>query len=133
NFIREARAAASINHPNVAQVYAFGDLDGQYYLSMELLERGSLDDRMAKLGKIPEADILEIGARIAEGLRAANQRGLLHRDIKPGNILFNEEGVPKIVDFGLSRPKESTKQGSNEPIWGTPYYIAPEKLRGQSE
>ncbi|NQU10964.1 serine/threonine protein kinase [bacterium] len=136
NFSREARAAASVNHPNIAQVYSFGEHQGQYYLAMELLERGSLDDRISTLGKLPEKDVLEIGRQVASGLRAAHQRGLLHRDIKPGNILFSEDGVPKIVDFGLARAQASTAIASPqapEQIWGTPYYIAPEKLRGQPE
>ena len=136
-FTREARAAAAVNHPNVAQVYAFDQFGGQYFLTMELLEHGSLDDRITRLGKVPEADVLQIGAGIAAGLRAAHERGLLHRDIKPGNILFNEEGQPKIVDFGLASAQheaaaETTADGGVA-IWGTPYYIAPEKLRGQPE
>ncbi len=135
NFAREARAAAAVNHPNIAQVYSFGEHEGQYYLAMELLERGSLDDRMTTLGKLPEKDILEIAYQIASGLRAAAQRDLLHRDIKPGNILFNDDGAPKIVDFGLARAQSQVEKNPNqtEPIWGTPYYIAPEKLRGQPE
>jgi hypothetical protein len=139
-FSREARAAAAVNHSNVAQVYSFGEYEGQYYLAMELLERGSLDDRILKQGKLPEVEVLQIGALIAAGLRAAYQRGLLHRDVKPGNILFNEDGVPKIVDFGLARvqtpsstQKIAAEQAQAEPIWGTPYYVAPEKLRGQPE
>jgi hypothetical protein len=133
SFAREARAAASINHPNVAQVYSFGEEEGQYYLAMELLERGSLDDRMTRLGKLPEKDVLDIGAQIAAGLRTAHQRGLLHRDIKPGNILFNDENAPKIVDFGLARAQHEATGDEAGMVWGTPYYIAPEKLRGQSE
>lgn len=133
NFAREAQAAASINHPNVAQVYSFGDDEGQFFLAMELLERGSLDDRMTRLGKMPEKDILEIGAQIAAGLRAAHQRGLLHRDIKPGNILFNDENIPKLVDFGLARAQHEATGDEAGMVWGTPYYIAPEKLRGQAE
>ena len=132
-FAREARAAAAVNHPNVAQVYAFGAHDGQYYLTMELLERGSLDDRITKLGKLPEADVLAVGTGIAAGLNVAHQRGLLHRDIKPGNILFNDENIAKLVDFGLAGAQhEATGPGAGT-IWGTPYYIAPEKLRGQPE
>ena len=132
-FAREARAAAAINHPNIAQVYAFTEQDGQYCLTMELLECGSLDDRITKLGKLPEAEVLAIGAGIAGGLRAAHQREMLHRDIKPGNILFNDEGIAKLVDFGLAGAQhEASGPGANV-IWGTPYYIAPEKLRGLPE
>lgn len=136
NFSREARAAA-VNHHNVAQVYVFGEHNGQYYIAMELLDHGSLDDRITQLGKLPETDVLSIGAQIASALRAAWRRGLLHRDVKPGNILFNEDDVPKIVDFGLARSHgkdtESVAGEASEHIWGTPYYIAPEKLRGQPE
>ena len=133
SFSREARAAAAVNHPNIAQVYSFGEFEGQYYLAMELLERGSLDDRLSTLGKLPEKDVLDIGRQIAAGLRAAHSRSLLHRDIKPGNILFGEDNIPKLVDFGLARAQHEAQQASSEPIWGTPYYIAPEKLRGQPE
>jgi len=132
-FAREARAAASVNHPHVAQVYSFGEHEGQYYLTMELLERGSLDERITKKHKLPEAEVLKIGAAIAGGLRAAHQSGLLHRDIKPGNILFNEEGQAKLVDFGLALAQHETANDGSGVIWGTPYYIAPEKLRGQPE
>ncbi|MGD0016223.1 MAG: serine/threonine-protein kinase [Verrucomicrobiia bacterium] len=136
DFAHEARAAAAASvHPNVAQVYAFGEYDDQYYLAMELLERGSLDNRIAKSGKLSEREVLELGLQIAAGLRAAQAHGSLHRDIKPGNILFNAEGVPKIVDFGLSqvRARVNNQNGQPEAIWGTLYYIAPEKLRGEQE
>lgn len=133
SFFREARAAAAVTHPNIAQVYSFGEHEGQYYLAMELLERGSLDDRISTLGKLPEKDVLEIGRQIAAGLRAAHARGLLHRDIKPGNILFGEDNIPKLVDFGLARAQHEAHLDAGGPIWGTPYYIAPEKLRGQPE
>ncbi|HUI07217.1 MAG TPA: serine/threonine-protein kinase [Verrucomicrobiae bacterium] len=132
NFSREARAAA-VNHPNVALVYSFGEHDGQYYLAMELLERGSLDDRITKLGKLPEADVLSIGIQIASALRAAARRGLLHRDVKPGNVLFNDDDVPKIVDFGLARHGQGEGGEQPKPVWGTPYYVAPEKLRDLPE
>jgi len=132
-FAREARSAAAINHHNVAQVYSFSEHGGQYYLMMELLERGSLDDRITKRGKMPEADVLAVGAGIAAGLNAAHHRGLLHRDIKPGNILFNDDGVAKLVDFGLAGAQHEAAGPGAGVIWGTPYYIAPEKLRGQLE
>src|SRR5439155_20789764 len=85
------------------------------------------------VGKLPEKDVLDIGAQIAAGLRTAHQRGLLHRDIKPGNILFNDENAPKIVDFGLARAQHEATGDEAGMVWGTPYYIAPEMLRGQGE
>jgi len=92
DFSREARAAAAVNHPNIAQVYSFGEHNNQYYLSIELLERGSLDDRIVKLIKLPERDVLEIGAQVAAGLRAAAERNLLHRDVKPGKHPVQRRG-----------------------------------------
>src|ERR1043166_500165 len=94
-FTREARAVAALNHPNIATLYSFGVEEGQYYLVMELVPRGSLDDMITKRKRIPEAETLEIGMQVASGLRHAYQRGLIHRDIKPGNILFSEAGMPK--------------------------------------
>ncbi|TMP90554.1 MAG: serine/threonine protein kinase, partial [Verrucomicrobia bacterium] len=127
---QEARITASVNHPHVVQVFSFGHDHDQYYLVMELVDRGTLDDLMAEQKKIPEADVLRTGIEVARGLRAAYQKGLIHRDVKPANILFNEEGMAKISDFGLAGIVEPHAQTSGA-IWGTPYYIAPERLNNQ--
>ncbi len=132
NFLREARAAASLNHPNIVQIYSFGEQNSRYYLVMELLPKGSLDDRIEHEHRIPELDALDIGIQVASGLRAANERGLIHRDIKPGNILCSQDGLAKVVDFGLAR-FASTPTPKEEGIWGTPYYIAPEKVSDGKE
>jgi serine/threonine protein kinase len=132
SFLREARAAAALNHPNVAQIYSFGEQGNRYYLVMELLPHGSLDDRIEKEHRLPELDVLEIGSQVASGLQAAHERGLIHRDIKPGNILFTVDGTAKVVDFGLARLERKAAQ-SDEGIWGTPYYIAPEKVSSGME
>ena len=138
DFTREARAAASLNHPNIAQILSFGQTsettDGQYYIVMELLEGGSLDHMIETHKRVPELDVLNIGIQVASALKAAYQRGVIHRDIKPGNILFNAESQAKVVDFGLAQfagAEEEKKQ--EDGIWGTPYYIAPEKLSGERE
>lgn len=135
-FTREARAVAALNHPNIATLYSFGSQEGQYYLVMELVPGGSLDDMIDRRKRIPEAEVLDIAIQVVSGLRQAHQRGLIHRDIKPGNILFTADGKPKIVDFGLAefhtdstKPQQPTEGG----IWGTPYYIAPEKVAGEKE
>lgn len=134
NFLREARAAAALNHPNVAQTYSFGEQNGRYYLVMELLPNGSLDDRIEKERRVAELEALDIGIQVASGLRAAYERGLIHRDIKPGNILFAQDGSAKVVDFGLARFETKTLTASREEgIWGTPYYIAPEKVSDNKE
>ena len=129
---KEARMTAAINHPHVVKVYHFGRDHGQFYLAMELVEKGSLDDLMAVQKRIAEAHVLEVGTQIAMGLGAALDIGLIHRDIKPGNILFADAHTAKLVDFGLAivMDEEATERGE---IWGTPYYIAPEKLDNQPE
>jgi eukaryotic-like serine/threonine-protein kinase len=129
---QEARITASVNHPHVVQVFSFGRDHDQYYLVMELVDRGTLDDLIAEQKKLPETDVLRTGIEVARGLRAAYRKGLIHRDVKPANILFNEEGMAKISDFGLAGIVEPHAQTSGA-IWGTPYYIAPERLNNQPE
>jgi serine/threonine protein kinase len=132
-FLREAEITASLNHPNIVQVYAFGQHEGVYYMVVELIAGGSLDDRIAERGHVTELEGIEIGIAVARGLECAFQRGgLIHRDIKPGNILFNQNNTPKVVDFGLSLSYDTTDHFDGE-IWGTPYYVAPEKLEREPE
>ncbi|MEO8206592.1 MAG: serine/threonine-protein kinase, partial [Chthoniobacterales bacterium] len=128
----EARITASINHPHVVKVYSFGEDHGQFYLAMELVEKGSLDDLMTIQRRVAEAQVLEVGIQIAQGLEAASEKGLIHRDVKPGNILFADAHTAKIVDFGLALAlaDEAAQRGE---VWGTPYYIAPEKLNNEPE
>ena len=128
----EARVTASINHPHVVKVFSFGDDHGQFYLAMELAEKGSLDDLMGIQQRLAEIQVLQIGIQIAEGLEAALERNLIHRDIKPGNILFSDPHTAKLVDFGLAIVMDEAAHARGE-IWGTPYYIAPEKLDNQPE
>ena len=132
SFYREARAAAALNHTNIIHIYTFDDFEGQLYLVMELADQGSLDSRIEKEQTVPELDILDIGYKVASALDTALKHNLLHRDIKPGNILFNAEGEPKLVDFGLARKAEGAPDEEGA-IWGTPYYIAPEKIKRERE
>jgi serine/threonine-protein kinase len=130
-FYREARAGASLNHTNIIHIYSFDEFDGQPYLVMELADQGSLDGRIETEGRVPELDVLDIGIKICSALATALQHKLLHRDIKPGNILFNIDGEPKLIDFGLVRAAEDDTW--EEHIWGTVYYVAPEKLERKGE
>jgi serine/threonine protein kinase len=132
SFYREARACARLNHTNIIHIYTFDEWEGQRYLVMELADRGSLDARIEKLRLIPELDVLDIGIKIASALDMALKHDLLHRDIKPGNILFNADHEPKLVDFGLAR-KADAEQEASDMIWGTPYYVAPEKIKREPE
>ncbi len=131
-FKTEAAITASINHPHVVKVFSSGEDHGLLYIAMELVDQGSLDDLMQVEGQVSEIRVLEMGIQIAHGLNAAFQRGLIHRDIKPGNILFARNGTAKIVDFGLASLMDEARNVDGE-IWGTPYYVAPEKLDNQPE
>jgi serine/threonine-protein kinase len=131
-FYREARACAGLNHTNIIHIYSFDELDGQRYLVMELADRGSLDSRLEKEQRISEHECLNIGIKIASALDMSLKHNLLHRDIKPGNILFNADNEPKLVDFGLARHTEAEPESATV-TEGTPYYVAPEKIKRERE
>jgi serine/threonine-protein kinase len=132
SFYREARACARLNHTNIVHIYTFDEAEDQRYLVMELADRGSLDARIEKLHALPELDVLDIGIKIASALDMALKYDLLHRDIKPGNILFNADHEPKLIDFGLARKTDAEQEG-DDITWGTPYYVAPEKIKREAE
>jgi serine/threonine protein kinase len=127
NFLREARAAAALNHVNVVQIYSCGQEKGQPFIVMELVDGGRLDALMAAGQPIDEARLNEIGVHVAQGLGAAHEIGLVHGDVKPANVMFGRDGTAKVVDFGLAR-FVAAHQAPGE-IWGTPFYIAPEKVQ----
>lgn len=127
-FLREAQAAARINHPNIVQIYSFGKEKGQPYIVMELVLGGGLDTLMEAGQPLDQKLILRIAEQVADGLRHASDEGMMHGDVKPENILLAENRMAKLVDFGLASVSGTA---SNE-IWGTPFYIAPEKVRRQS-
>lgn len=130
-FEREAKLTASINHPNVVKVYTVGSDGGYFFIAMELLDNVSLEARIAELGMVPEREGLDLLHDVAAGLKTAFQGGLIHRDIKPGNILLTRAGTAKLVDFGLA-----LQQGGEdhvEDLWATPFYVPPEKLEGKPD
>ena len=130
-FEKEAQITASISHPNVVKVYTAGRDQGYFYIAMEIVEGGSLDDKIRKEGGLEEAWVLELAEQVVQGLKAASEAGLIHRDIKPGNILLAAEGTPKIVDFGLAVFARDGVEDAE--IWATPYYVPPETLHGEPE
>jgi len=132
SFAREARACAALNHTNIIHIYTFDQFEGQQFIVMELADCGSLDTRIEHENRLGELEVLDIGIKVASALATALKHQLLHRDIKPGNILFNSEGEPKLVDFGLARGIEEDKEEEGG-IWGTPYYVAPEKIKRERE
>ncbi|MFA5043403.1 MAG: serine/threonine-protein kinase [Kiritimatiellia bacterium] len=129
SFKHEAQAAAALNHPNVVQIYSFGQVENQFYIAMELVSGGRLDEMIAEGAALEETRSLEIHLQVVAGLRAASDVGLVHGDIKPANILFGQNGEAKVVDFGLASFVGQQQPGGA--VWGTPYYIAPEKARGK--
>lgn len=132
SFQREARACGALNHTNIIHIYEFDQLNGQLYMVMELADRGSLDSRIEKETMLSELDILDVGIKVAGALDAALKKNLLHRDIKPGNILFNADREPKLVDFGLARAAQHDGVDESS-LWATPYYVAPEKVKREQE
>jgi serine/threonine-protein kinase len=132
SFYREARACASLNHTNIIHIYTFDEAEGQKYLVMELADQGSLDGRIELYQRLSEVEVLDVGIKVASALDMALKHGFLHRDIKPGNILFNADNEPKLVDFGLARKAEGDHD-PEEGAWGTPYYVAPEKIKREPE
>ena len=129
-FIQEAKAASSMNHPNVCTIYSIEEYNNQLFISMEYIEGKTLRDKKDNLS---EKQILEIGIQAAEGLAAAHEKGIVHRDIKPENIMIRKDGIAQIMDFGLAKLyKESnvsrlTKAGSTV---GTMGYMSPEQIQG---
>jgi eukaryotic-like serine/threonine-protein kinase len=145
-FEREARTISSLNHPHICQLHDVGQQDGVRYLVMELLEGETLSDRL-KRGPMPLDQVLRYGAEIAEGLEAAHRRGVVHRDLKPGNIMLTKTGA-KLMDFGLAKGMAAAKPVSDEltatltsshatpltqqgTIMGTFQYMAPEQVEGK--
>jgi serine/threonine protein kinase len=131
-FQAEARAAAALNHPNVVTVYDVGEDRGTHYLSMEYMDRGNLEQRLAERGKLPWREVLDILRDAASGLVYAEARGIVHRDLKPANLMQNHVGATKIADLGLATHVESEEATAvDKKIFGTPHFMSPEQARGE--
>jgi eukaryotic-like serine/threonine-protein kinase len=129
-FQREAEAVASLQHPNIVAVYDVGDHDGCPYFTMELLEGGSLDQKLAGT-PLPASQAAALLITLADAMQAAHQAGIVHRDLKPANILLTAEGTPKVADFGLARQLEREPALTLSGVRiGTPSYMAPEQVSG---
>ncbi|MBC7980448.1 MAG: protein kinase [Armatimonadetes bacterium] len=131
-FEQEARLTASLSHPNVVRVFTTGKAFDRFYIAMEFVPGGHFEQRINEKGLISESELLPLAIQIAEGLKGAQSAGLIHRDVKPGNILFDSEGNAKIVDFGLALMTKGGKAKATE-IWATPYYVPPETIEGEVE
>ena len=142
-FEREAKLLASLNHPNIAAIHGFEEDSGTHFLILELVEGDTLDDRL-KHGAIPVEESLKITLQIAEALEAAHEKGVIHRDLKPGNVKVTPDGKVKVLDFGLAKAFEGDAPGSSVSqsptlsmaatqqgvILGTAAYMSPEQARG---
>lgn len=131
-FEQEARLTASFSHPSVVRVLTTGKAFGRFYIAMELVQGGHLEGMIRKQERIPELEMLPLAIQIAEGLKGAQSAGLIHRDVKPGNILLDSDGNVKIVDFGLALVTKGGQATATE-IWATPYYVPPEAIEGDAE
>jgi serine/threonine-protein kinase len=129
-FRREAQAAASLNHPNIVAVYDWGEENGNYFIVMEYVAGHTLREVLAKYSRVPPVEAARIASEIADALAFAHRNGVVHRDIKPGNVLLTPAGVVKVTDFGIARAEQNddlTKTGS---VMGTATYFSPEQAQG---
>ena len=131
-FRREAAAARKVSCPSVIRIHDLGEArPGLLYLSMEYFAGRTLSEVISQRGLVPIKDIKEILQQICAGLEAAHEAGVIHRDLKPGNVLVGERGVVKIIDFGLATMAQSDGLTATGAILGTPHYMAPEQVRGK--
>ncbi|MEJ5988916.1 serine/threonine-protein kinase [Ramlibacter sp. PS3R-8] len=130
-FHQEAKAAGGLNHPNVVTIHDLGREGPWLYIAMEVLEGVELRDRMMK-GPIALEEALHIAAQVASGLAAAHARGIVHRDVKPGNIMLLAGGHVKIMDFGIARMQTSEVRTVSGTMMGSPKYMSPEQVGGHS-
>jgi eukaryotic-like serine/threonine-protein kinase len=131
-FEREARAVASLGHPNICTLYAYGEIEGRPYIVLEYLPGGSLEDRLTPGRPLADEETHRIAAEIAAGLAHAHARHLVHRDLKPANVLFDGEGRAKIADFGIARIGDGSGLTATGTVFGTAAYISPEQAAGET-
>jgi len=130
-FVREAKLAAQLSHPNVVQIYDAGEDDGTPYIVMEYVEGRSLDDELDLEQRLDPARVVDLAVQVCGGLEHAHGAGLVHRDIKPGNLLLRDDGTVKIADFGIARAAETTRLTQMGSVLGTAAYLAPEQALGE--
>lgn len=130
-FLAEARTLATFTHPNIVQVYDVGSEDGVYYFAMEAVKGQSLKDLLGSQGRLPVEVGVNLMKQCLRGLERAAREGIIHRDIKPGNLLIDDQGIVKLADFGLAERVDENGTLALARVVGTPLYISPEQIRGR--
>jgi serine/threonine protein kinase len=131
-FRREAQAAAGLAHPNICRLFDFGETDGRLFIVFELLRGGSLEDRLEAGRPLPDAETARIAGEVAAALGYAHAQGVVHRDVKAANVLFDEEGTAKLADFGIARITGEPTLTEAGTVVGTAAYISPEQATGDA-
>jgi serine/threonine protein kinase len=130
-FLREAKLAAQLSHPNVVQVFDVGEDDGRPFIVMEYVEGATLADELKQRGRLDPAEVVDLALQICGGLEHAHAAGVVHRDIKPRNLLLRPDGTVKVADFGIARTADATRLTQIGSVLGTAAYLAPEQALGE--
>ena len=130
-FLREARVAAKLVHPNIVQVFDAGEDEGRPFIVMEYVEGETLGEVLERRGKLPAHEVVDVALQVCGGLAHAHESGIVHRDVKPGNLLCGTDGAVKIADFGIARAAEATKLTQIGTVLGTAAYLSPEQAAGE--
>jgi serine/threonine protein kinase len=130
-FAREAQTVASLSHPNICRLFDYGDADGRAYIVFEYLPGGTLEERLSPGQPLADAATARVAGELAAALAHAHARGVLHRDVKPSNVLFDEEGNAKLADFGIARLGDASTLTEAGTVLGTAAYISPEQARAE--
>jgi tRNA A-37 threonylcarbamoyl transferase component Bud32 len=131
-FRREAQAAAGINHPNVVSIYDTGSQESSHYIVMEYIDGDTLGDILQREGALPSHRAVAIADSVAQALEAAHQKGMVHRDVKPGNIMVDRSGTVKVLDFGIARAAADDTLTQTGVVLGTAAYLSPEQAQGET-
>ena len=131
-FRREATAAAGLNHPNIVSIYDRGESEGTYYIAMEYIDGPTLKEEITSRAPLPEAEAVGYAQQVLQALEFAHRRGVIHRDIKPHNMMLTEDGLLKVTDFGIARAANQVEMTEVGSIVGTAQYLSPEQARGQT-
>ena len=129
-FRNEAHLSARISHPNVATLFNFQAADDTHFIIMEFVNGQALDDMLKLQGRLPETEAAKIILQVLEGLGAAHELGIMHRDLKPGNIMITHRGFVKLMDFGIARLENTERMTRQNSVIGTLEYLSPELVKG---